>query len=241
MYRATMRVRVKGKDDVWTEVACKVLKGAIAKDAKALALFAKEVGVLCSFKHPNICRAYGGWMAVDEDEDIYPTLVLEMLPYSLADLLWPKAASANVPPLNDDSKLSILRQVAEVLAFLHNRFPQIIHCDIKPENILLTLQLIPKLCDFGIAKEIATSLRLAYGSNPTTGIYGTPAYTVCRDCITFVKIDLNCPFSFRHQSSMIKSSSTLILLRLVWSCGSASRCNERLRGLIMMGKYNRQY
>jgi serine/threonine-protein kinase len=192
VYRASMRVRVKGKDDVWTEVACKVLKGAIARDAKALALFAKEVGVLCSFKHPNICRAYGGWMAVDEDEDLYPTLVLEILPYSLADLLWPKAASANLPHLNDDSKLSILRQVAEVLAFLHNRYPQIIHCDIKPENILLTLTLVPKLCDFGIAKEIATSLRLTYGSTGTAGVRGTSAYIVCGDCLILYKKYFNC-------------------------------------------------
>ncbi len=177
-----MRVKVKGKDDEWKDVACKVLKGVVARDGRAVLQFAKEAGVVWSFKHPNICRAYGGWLTLNEDEEIYPTLVLELLPFSLADLLWPKDALVTLPMLTDDKQLSILRQVAEVLAFLHNRFPQIIHCDLKPENILLTPHLVPKLCDFGVAKEIGGSLRMTYTSSTTrvTGIRGTAAYIVCK-------------------------------------------------------------
>jgi serine/threonine protein kinase len=177
-----MSVKVKGKDDVRKDVACKVLKGVVARNAQAVAQFAKEVGVIWSFNHPNICRAYGGWLTLDENRDyndIYPTLVLELLPFSLADLLWIKVASTTLPRLNDDNKLSILRQVAEVLAFLHNRFPQIIHCDIKPENIMLTGELVPKLCDFGVAKEIKGSLRMTYLEGKD-GVCGTAAYIVCQ-------------------------------------------------------------
>ena len=183
VFRATLRIRVKGKADEWKEVACKVLQGDIARNPKAVALFGKEVGVLCHLKHPNICKAYGGWTTLNEDgdNDIYPTLVLELLPYSLAGLLWPNASS-NAPQLTEGQIIVILRQLIEVLAFLNNRCPQIVHRDVKPENILLTLELIPKLCDFGIAKEYGSSLRKTYGTSTTTanGIRGTAAYIVCQ-------------------------------------------------------------
>jgi serine/threonine protein kinase len=49
--------------------------------------------------------------------------------------------------------VSIIIGVAQGLAYLHqNCNPAIIHLDIKPENILLDEDYIPKLVDFGLAK-----------------------------------------------------------------------------------------
>ena len=186
VYRAKMRV--KGKD-ARERVALKILKGLVVRNAQAVAQFGREVGVIWSFKHPNICRAYGGWLTIDKNANIYPTLVLELLPGNLKNLLWPgddmdewqQTWQRTVPKLTDDHMLSILRQLAEVLAFLHNRYPQILHCDIKAENILLTFvneQFIPKLCDFGVAKEIRGSLRMTFAKTDT-GLRGTAAYIVC--------------------------------------------------------------
>lgn len=47
-----------------------------------------------------------------------------------------------------------MRQLGDVLAFLHGRTPPIIHRDLKPENILLDDQDRIRLIDFGLAKQV---------------------------------------------------------------------------------------
>ena len=55
-------------------------------------------------------------------------------------------------------KVHILQQLAEVLALLHNRRPKVHHCDVKPDNILLSEWLDVKLTDFGLSEERKVSV-----------------------------------------------------------------------------------
>ncbi len=49
-------------------------------------------------------------------------------------------------------KLSILRDVAQGLAHLHARAPPVIHRDLTAKNILLTMAMMGKIADLGVAR-----------------------------------------------------------------------------------------
>jgi serine/threonine protein kinase len=73
-----------------------------------------------------------------------------------------------------------MRQLCEVLAYLHSQQPPIVHRDLKPENILLDDSDRVMLIDFGIAKESSPSsmTRLlaraaSYGFSPPEQVMGT--------------------------------------------------------------------
>lgn len=69
--------------------------------------------------------------------------------HSLDKHLFP--GNANI--LNWDTRYQIALGVAKGLAYLHESCRDcIMHCDVKPENILLDESFIPKIADFGMAK-----------------------------------------------------------------------------------------
>ena len=80
-------------------------------------------------------------------------------------------------PIGAAQFFSFARQCAEALAAAHGR--GILHCDLKPENIIITPANEVKVLDFGLAKALPHS-ELSDDSSPTTSkstsISGTPAY-----------------------------------------------------------------
>ncbi|KAM1973458.1 hypothetical protein ACFX16_020144 [Malus domestica] len=68
--------------------------------------------------------------------------------------------------------MRIARNIARGFLYLHEECDtQIIHCDIKPQNILMDEYMCPKISDFGLAK-----LLKADQTRTTTGIRGTKGY-----------------------------------------------------------------
>ncbi len=76
-------------------------------------------------------------------------------------------------PLSLDEFFTIAIQCAEALASAHKR--GIVHCDIKPENIMLTSQGQVKILDFGVAKHLPRSDQSSTVDRAGT-FAGTPAY-----------------------------------------------------------------
>ncbi|KAI5115200.1 hypothetical protein M0805_005348 [Coniferiporia weirii] len=72
-----------------------------------------------------------------------------------------------------DLRQSVLH-IAEGIGYLHNN--DIIHSDIKPENILISSSGEPRICDFGISRMVAASRTFSFAST-TGGIGGTIRYT----------------------------------------------------------------
>jgi serine/threonine-protein kinase len=89
--------------------------------------------------HRNIVGIYD---LIEEGEDIF--LIME---YVQGETLRTRIAAVRL-----DELLNIARQCADALALAHQK--GIIHCDIKPENILITPQGDLKILDFGIAKYL---------------------------------------------------------------------------------------
>jgi serine/threonine protein kinase/tetratricopeptide (TPR) repeat protein len=120
-------------------VAIKVIKRGMDTDF-VLRRFRHERRILAELDHPNIARLLDGGTT----ESGLPYFVMEFIEgqplYKYCDSL----------RLNVRQRLRLFCQVCDAVDYAHQR--QIIHRDIKPNNILVTTSGVPKLIDFGIAK-----------------------------------------------------------------------------------------
>ena len=126
--------------------AVKVLYGA--PSAKALEHLSRERQILATLTHPNIARLYdGGATAAGQ-----PYLVMEYVDGVNIDAFVGESKLAQVGILN------LVIAVCEAVSFAHQRL--IVHCDIKPSNILVNAAGRPTLLDFGIARLLGSGLEL---------------------------------------------------------------------------------
>ncbi|KAJ1262405.1 hypothetical protein BS78_09G105300 [Paspalum vaginatum] len=112
--------------------------------------FHDELHVIARINHMNLVRIYGFC-----SERSHRMLVLEYAEKgSLADVLFKKSKTS----LGWKQRFNIALGVAKGLAYLHHECLEwIIHCNLKPENILLDQDLEPKITDFGLAKLLSRS------------------------------------------------------------------------------------
>ncbi|XBI86371.1 hypothetical protein VPH35_094342 [Triticum aestivum] len=125
-----------------------VVKKPIGSCALENAQYQNQVINMSQVSHRNIVRLIGCCLDVD-----IPILVYEFL--SNGDLDEILHCGSRVP-LNLDLRLSIIAESAQALAYLHSQARiRILHGDVKPRNILLDDNFIPKITDFGISRLIA--------------------------------------------------------------------------------------
>lgn len=128
--------------------------------------FRNEAIALDRVRHPNIISRLGHGTAIDLQGRTFHYLVLEYLPGG--DL----QALVRNRPLPLEGALFYLEQVCNGLAYAHKH--DVIHRDIKPQNLLLTAdQHTIKIADFGVAKiEAAEGMITRVG----TEIYAAPEH-----------------------------------------------------------------
>jgi serine/threonine protein kinase len=146
------------------QVAIKLVRPGL--DSKeVLARFRRERQVLANLSHPGIAQLLDGG-ATDDD---LPYLVLEYVDGEPID----RYCDENRIDL--DGRLALVVRVCEAVQHAHEQM--VVHRDLKPTNILVTPQGMPKLLDFGIAKVLDPE-KSAAGLEITRGTQGfmTPAY-----------------------------------------------------------------
>ena len=124
----------------------------------------REVDIMRKLSHPNIIQ----FVEVFETEETLQ-IVMEYAPGSeLFDLILAKKR------YSEDIARPIFAQIAEALFYLHSK--QIIHRDVKPENVLIldapdaSGKVVAKLLDFGLSKHL-------HGTNAGAKTFvGTPCY-----------------------------------------------------------------
>lgn len=145
-------------------VAIKVILPAMSSEPGFEERFRREARLVASLRHPHIVQVYDFGVA-----DGKPYMVMEYLPGgALKDRLADLRSRHQTLPLRDAA--AILDALAGALDYAHSRGA--IHRDIKPGNILFTIENDPVLTDFGIARLLGDANQLT-----TTGqIVGSPAY-----------------------------------------------------------------
>ncbi len=137
-------------------VTVKVLKEEYTEDGDFKERFKIEAKAAAKLSHPNIVNVYD----VGEDSGVY-YIVME---YVHGDTL--KQVILNSAPLDNIATLSVAIQMASALSHAHKN--GVIHRDIKPHNILVSVDGTIKITDFGIARAsdvtTATTVSNALGS-----------------------------------------------------------------------------
>lgn len=123
-------------------VAIKMLREQFVADKALLEQFNREAKSAAKLVHPYIINIYD---VVSEDDKQY--IVMEYVEgMTLKEYLQSNKLSLN-------AVLEIGVRLADALQHAHSR--NVIHCDIKPQNILIDKNLNPKIADFGIAKMVS--------------------------------------------------------------------------------------
>ena len=141
------------------KVALKVINERYATDVDFVVRFLEEARAVAKVNHPNVVTIY--FAGSDKGKHFF---VMELLPGpDLADLVEERGSLA------EKEALSYLRQGALGLAAAAQQ--GLIHCDVKPSNLVFGSDGILKVADFGIARPLGTD------DNPTISeLMGTPWY-----------------------------------------------------------------
>ncbi|XP_047062359.1 putative receptor protein kinase ZmPK1 [Lolium rigidum] len=133
----------KGILDDERKVAVKKLNDVIQGDQE----FRSELSVIGRIYHMNLVRIWGFCV-----EKTHKLLVSEFIENgSLATVLFDHQSLS--PALQWGQRYNISLGLAKGLAYLHHECLEwIVHCDVKPENILLDKDFEPKIADFGLVK-----------------------------------------------------------------------------------------
>jgi serine/threonine protein kinase len=127
--------------------------------------FRLERETLAALDHPNIARLIDGGTTPDGQ----PFLVMELVDGEPIDRYCDERR------LSIDERLDLFRKVCAGVQYAHENL--VVHRDIKPDNILVTKDGVPKLLDFGVAKILSRDAPLPEDPAATSATWAmTPDY-----------------------------------------------------------------
>ncbi len=139
-------------------VAIKILHDQFKRDTEFINKFQREARAAARLSHPNIVNIYD--VGVSEGDHY---IVMEYVPgKTLKDKIQQDGH------LSTEEALRIAREIAEALAHAHAN--GLVHCDIKPHNILMMADGHIKVADFGIARAVTEST-MTYSGNVVGSVH----------------------------------------------------------------------
>ncbi|XP_020098428.1 receptor kinase-like protein Xa21 [Ananas comosus] len=156
----------KGRLDDGLLVAIKILN---LQSSKASASFDAECEVLSTAKHRNLVKIISTCSSPE-----VKALILQYMPQGSLE----KWLYSHNYYLNLNQRIHIMMDVALALEYLHHHCPiAVVHCDLKPGNILMGENLSARLSDFGISRLLSEDDSCAIlTSTPGTIGYMAPEY-----------------------------------------------------------------
>ena len=151
VYRA-----VRADDEYEKQVAIKLVRQGLDTES-GYERFRKERQILAGFEHENIARLLDGG-TTDEG---YPYFVMELVEGQPID------EYCDQNRLGVEARVRLFQSVCSAVQYRHQRL--VVHRDIKPGNILVTAEGVPKLLDFGVATILSAEAILP-GAEPTVTV-----------------------------------------------------------------------
>ncbi|CAL5322634.1 unnamed protein product [Camellia sinensis] len=147
--------------------------------------FVSECEALRNIRHRNLVKVLTACSTVDYQGNDFKALIYEfMVNGSLEEWLHPNPnedlSNEEFRKLNLFQRLNIVIDIVCALNYLHNQGQTpIVHCDLKPSNILLDKDMTGHVGDFGLAKFLAAHAThdLSTSETRSIGIRGTIGYT----------------------------------------------------------------
>lgn len=142
-------------------VAVKILKTDVSRDPQAQERFRQEAKAIANLTHPNIVTLHD--FGYDQGALFF---VMEYLPGSnLKQMIKQKGSYTPF------EALPIMIQVCSGLGFAHRT--NVVHCDVKPHNVIVTDDRRVKVTDFGIARVIQNT---EHEEQVEEVVWGSPLY-----------------------------------------------------------------
>ncbi|KAJ8774104.1 hypothetical protein K2173_009535 [Erythroxylum novogranatense] len=139
--------------------------------------FFAECEALKNIRHRNLVKIISACSSITFQGEDFKALVYEFMPNgSLENWLHPVSLELpEIKNLNFRQRFSIAMDVAEALDYLHHQCQTpVLHCDLKPSNILLDANLTAHVADFGLARFLLGSA--GHSQTFSTGLRGTIGY-----------------------------------------------------------------
>jgi len=142
-----------------THLALKLLREDLAQDRIFLRRFKREAQTLAKLQHPNIVRFYGL-----EHEGSSTFMLMDFIE---GETLREEIFNLDGIPMAPARVLKIVQPLCSALSYAHSE--GVIHCDLKPGNVMIHKNGTVQVTDFGIARMMDAATATMVG-------LGTPAY-----------------------------------------------------------------
>ncbi|CBI35485.3 unnamed protein product, partial [Vitis vinifera] len=169
VYKGAFRT---GEDGVGSTLAIKVLD---LQQSKASESFYAECEALRNIRHRNLVKVVTSCSSIDHSGGEFKALVMEFMSNgSLHNWLYPEDSQSR-SSLSLIQRLNIAIDIASAMDYLHHDCdPPVVHCDLKPGNVLLDDDMAAHVGDFGLARFL--SQNPSQSESSTIGLKGSIGY-----------------------------------------------------------------
>lgn len=144
-------------------VAVKMLQESLTNDEGFLLRFQREAHAAANLTHPNIVTVHD----IGQDGHRHYIIMEFIDGRTLKQIIRQYADSGRSVPINRALDLAI--QICNGIGYAHRA--DLVHCDVKPQNILVTRDEQVKVADFGIARAMSQATQ-----HQISEVWGTPQY-----------------------------------------------------------------
>ena len=147
------------------EVAVKVLSPEFATDEEDVSRFRREAQMAAQLKHPGLVEVYDA----NFSNGVYYFVMEFVDGYTMGDLLRRKRTVSL-----EDVQI-IAESVSVAMHYAWSQF-KMVHCDIKPDNLMVDADGSLKVTDLGLCRSLTVHRGAEHDGSAAEEVFGTPAY-----------------------------------------------------------------